>query len=689
MREGKLCWLPCTRCQGRPIQLVGMLLRAGVQRLLLLVFWAARGVFILQGVAFGLASVTVFAVASAGMPPWLRDTFVSSVMISGTFFVAGFLLIVERRWRVTRSGANSQPTWPWPLLLGLSLLVLPTVAVIAASNLPPLWGQIGTQLEAIGFWEGMTRPGHSGMVMLPLFLALFVPALVTAAALYSVAFPLAMLPLLVTRSPLFPTLLAMGATCQTALVLNGWIASGALVRVVSALVTAMADGADAEVLRVSGELEREAAILFRTSLALAVPTLGVFAWFAFLRPSGRAALYFAGDLGAARAELSDATLESPTPRPWIPVVDATARPHPPRPGVPARTGRTSGSGGYRPRGDRGRAAGGAGSHHGTRRGPAAREKVCVRGVSYRAVQCVASGFAVSFTSQSKIHRRGPGRRRWDQGQLIPRDCWVPCRETPAMLASGRSAQEYQEERLRIKSLFGFLSLVFVSLVTFVGGAGAAAQTSFQGSGSFTTNPGTLTLPGSPTCSYQEPGSLTLNWSTVPGQDTRSLPLTMPDVFVSGPAGTAMPQRSESPPARYGEAECGVSVASPHKLKHQRRSIAGGTATTHFFTVKVDGTTFRLFCITDASITGPSDDLYDTYRDGFLDDDPRQLVAERTVTLVAAVGREVHGAEPDGTHNMVRVFIVPGRTFGALISGPPQAVSSEEATRFLDSLQFEP
>ena len=172
-------------------------------------------------------------------------------------------------------------------------------------------------------------------------------------------------------------------------------------------------------------------------------------------------------------------------------------------------------------------------------------------------------------------------------------------------------------------------------------------------------------------------------------DIRSLQLNIAHVFVSGLAGTAMPHGQESPPARYGAAECGVSVASPHTLKHERQSTAGGTATTHFFTVKLAGTTFKLFCISDASITGPSDDLYDTYRDGFLDDDPRELVAERTVTLGTAVGREVHGAEPDGTHNMVRVFIVPGRSFGAMVSGSQQAVTSEEATRFLDSLLLEP
>jgi hypothetical protein len=145
---------------------------------------------------------------------------------------------------------------------------------------------------------------------------------------------------------------------------------------------------------------------------------------------------------------------------------------------------------------------------------------------------------------------------------------------------------------------------------------------------------------------------------------------------------------QAAPVRYGGPECGVSVASPHRLKHERSTVAAGTATTHFYTAKVRGTTFKLFCIRDQSIAGPSDELYATYRDGFLDDDPNQLVAERAVMLDGVVGREVHGAEPKGTHSVVRVFIVPGRSFGAMVQGSQEDVSSEEATRFLDSIQFE-
>ena len=148
----------------------------------------------------------------------------------------------------------------------------------------------------------------------------------------------------------------------------------------------------------------------------------------------------------------------------------------------------------------------------------------------------------------------------------------------------------------------------------------------------------------------------------------------------------------SPPqaasSRYGGDECGASVESPHRLKHERQPTAGGTATMHQYSAKVRGTLFKLFCGRDASITAASDDLFTSYRDGFLNDDPSQLVEERVLTLNGAVGREIHGAEPDGTHSIVRVFIVPGRAFGAMVSGSKQAVFSGEARAFLDSIQLE-
>ena len=298
----------------------GELIRAVFERLLLLLLGVARSIFILQGIAFGCASVVVFAAAPPDAPAWLRGALVSGLLISGTFFLAGLLLIAARRWRVTDPSGSGEPAWPWRMLLGLSLLTLPAVAAMAASGILPLWSRIVAHLSAIGFWEDVTRPGpFAGLLILPAFIALFVPALVTAAAFFSVAFPLALLPLLATRSRLFPTLLAMGAICQAALVLTGWIAADAVARLAAQALATMTASGEAEVLRVAAEVDRGTSILTRTATALIAPVLGMLAWLAFLRPSGAAAAFFTAGPGPAS---DNARYEMPkepaAPSPQIP-----------------------------------------------------------------------------------------------------------------------------------------------------------------------------------------------------------------------------------------------------------------------------------------------------------------------------------------------------------------------------------
>ena len=288
--------------------------RAGVERLLLLAFWVAQALFILQGIAFGCASVATSAAAGAGAPPWLRSAMASGLLISGTYFGAGVLLIAARRWRSTHA-TRGESTSRWPLLLGLSLLLLPVVAALAASSLPALWNKIGAQLSAVGFWDALTRPEPSGAVMIPVFLALFVPLLLTAAAAFSVVFPLALFPLLVTRSRLLPTLLVMGVVCQIALVLTGWISADAFARLATQAHAALAASGDAEVLRVGEELDWATGTLTRTALALVVPALGLLAWSVFLRPSGPAAAYFAAAADPMPDRASDAGASS-APPPW-------------------------------------------------------------------------------------------------------------------------------------------------------------------------------------------------------------------------------------------------------------------------------------------------------------------------------------------------------------------------------------
>ena len=320
--------------------------RASLERLLLLLFGAARSLFLFQGMAFGCAWLAARALAPADAPGWLRGAMLSALLLSATFFAAGLLLIAARRWRLPQASGSPEPSWPWPALRGLSLVALPALAARAASGLVPLWSEIGTQLAAIGSWEDMTQPGPSGLVVIPILLALCVPALVTAAACFSIALPLALLALLPTRSRLFPTLLAMGTLCQAALVLGGWLAADAFARLAEQAIALMAVEKDAEVLRVADQLGHATGVLRSTASALFVPLLGMLAWLAWLRLSGATAAHFTRGASPVAAEALRAPRpHSPAHRPSVLAPDepqaedrSAARP-PPAQGALARRAR--------------------------------------------------------------------------------------------------------------------------------------------------------------------------------------------------------------------------------------------------------------------------------------------------------------------------------------------------------------
>lgn len=304
------------------------LLGAGIERFLLLLFSMARGAFLLQGVAAGCACMAALSLAPADPPAWLRGAMASTLLLSGTFFISGLLLIAVRRWRVPDASVRGEAAWPWPTLLAISLLALTILAGVAGSGLPPLWSAISDRLDAVGFWDEWARGGtNSGLVMLPLMASLVVPLLVTASVVFAIALPVGLLPLLALRSRLFPTLLALGAVCQVALVAAGWISTHALSQLVEQGLAAMEASGDAEVLSLASELEGALGALFRTATALAAPTVGLLAWLAYLRPTGPAAAYFAEAGITVRAEAAVARARQPettAPRPQFAAVTTQA-----------------------------------------------------------------------------------------------------------------------------------------------------------------------------------------------------------------------------------------------------------------------------------------------------------------------------------------------------------------------------
>src|SRR5262245_28364971 len=273
-------------------------------RLLLWLFGVARRVFLLQGLAFGCAAAVSLAVVGTPVPPWAVRALALGTLTSGTFVVAA-LLLSRMRSSASRQDATPDPrNATWPTALGGSLALIAALTVAASAGLPGLWREIGTRLTAIGFWEGLSTPSQfGGIVILPILIALMIPALVSAAAMFSFLFAIVLLARLPFRPRRFPTIASMGAIVQTALVVTGWLATAVLRELAQAAAVEMSNAPDLDVRQLADQLTSAVATLMMSATLLVVPTLMLVAWSVFLRPSGRAAGLFGRDAGFASEEL--------------------------------------------------------------------------------------------------------------------------------------------------------------------------------------------------------------------------------------------------------------------------------------------------------------------------------------------------------------------------------------------------
>ena len=166
-----------------------------------------------------------------------------------------------------------------------------------------MWGQILAQLSAIEFWSGLRTPTlFSAIVTLPILLALFVPLLVTFAALFSFAFPLVLLARLRSRPLMFPRLMSMGAVCQSALVATGWLATRLMRELSQVAAMTMTQAPDEDVRQLADQLTAAVGTLTITATMLVVPAAALVGWAVFLRPSSNAAGQFGREAAPGTVE---------------------------------------------------------------------------------------------------------------------------------------------------------------------------------------------------------------------------------------------------------------------------------------------------------------------------------------------------------------------------------------------------
>ena len=276
-----------------------VILRLTVERLLLGVLTAARAAFLMQAVAFGCAWLAVASLTLPDMPEWVQRAAHHGLLVSAGFGAAGIAMGIVRRWKPLAE-QNDPGGQLWPVLLGVSLVAFAAYAANVALGLGPLAYEIAAQLDGIGFDDAMAAGGLASAVLLPMMLALIVPALVMAAAVASIVFPLLLLPLVATRSRCFPGLLAMATIAQGALVLGGWLVASEFDALLGKAIATLPTRDAAEAMPVAQTLQQMADVLVSAARALLEPLLGMLGWLAFLASSRAQIAFFSEDRESPR-----------------------------------------------------------------------------------------------------------------------------------------------------------------------------------------------------------------------------------------------------------------------------------------------------------------------------------------------------------------------------------------------------
>jgi hypothetical protein len=270
------------------------------ERLLLFVFSLVRTACFMVGLSL-LAALLGAPAMGTGGPTWLIAMIDGAIGLGVVLTATGAALQAALRFQLRPEPADAPHRGVWPSALGFSMGLLALWALVRCADLFLLWNLAAGLLDQAGFDDVLASGGQgSGLVVLPILVALLVPSLQTLAAVFLVAVPIALVPLLAARSPRFPTLFTMLVATQAGLVAASLLASHTFGQIVTEAIAAMQASGDAGVVRAIEMATRLLDLVRSTAGGFVLPALGFLLWLPFLLFSAAPRRYFAGETLASR-----------------------------------------------------------------------------------------------------------------------------------------------------------------------------------------------------------------------------------------------------------------------------------------------------------------------------------------------------------------------------------------------------
>jgi hypothetical protein len=268
------------------------------ERLLHALFTLVRVACLMQGLAL-LATLGAVPGVRGDGTEWLR-TAIDGLIFTGVIMVAlGIALVLARRIEPGRGDEPSARGKLWPAALAATLVLMPLATLPPAGELVLLWNHISALLEQAGFRDELARGGSgSGLVMLPILLALLVPILETITAFFLVVAPLLLLVSLARRSAYFPRLFVMLVATQTGLAVCSFAAAATLSALVLQVMSSMQASGEAEVLRAAELAAQLLGLIDRAARGFVLPVVGHFLWLPFLLLSAAPKRFFTAGAAA-------------------------------------------------------------------------------------------------------------------------------------------------------------------------------------------------------------------------------------------------------------------------------------------------------------------------------------------------------------------------------------------------------